>query len=90
MAKDVFAAMAKTGKNPSELVKEMGMSQITDESSILTMIQEILKAHPENVAEYKSGKTKEFGFFVGQVMKKSKGQANPEILNKLLKKELDS
>lgn len=90
MAKDVFDSMVATGKSPSDLVKELGMSQITDESAILTIVQEVLNANPDNVSEYKSGKTKVFGFFVGQVMKKSKGQANPELVNQLLKKELDS
>jgi aspartyl-tRNA(Asn)/glutamyl-tRNA(Gln) amidotransferase subunit B len=88
MAKDVFIEMFKTGKGPAEIVKEKGMSQITDSSAIEKMVDEVLAANAQSVADYRGGKTKLFGFFVGQVMKASKGQANPELVNKLLQEKL--
>ncbi|MCB0378485.1 MAG: Asp-tRNA(Asn)/Glu-tRNA(Gln) amidotransferase subunit GatB [Bdellovibrionales bacterium] len=88
MAKDVFIEMWKSGKDPQVLVKDLGLSQITDEGAILKMVQDIIGANASKVAEYKAGKDKLFGFFVGQVMKASKGQANPELVNKLIKEEL--
>ena len=71
-----------------DLVKEKGLVQITDESAIGKVIDEILVESPTQVEQYKSGKDKLFGFFVGQVMKVTKGQANPELVNKLLKQKL--
>ena len=88
MAKKVFIEVCKTLKSPSELVKEMGLEQITDEASIEILVRETLKAFPNQVLEYKGGKVKLIGFFVGQIMKRTKGQASPDIVNKLLKKIL--
>lgn len=90
MAKQVFQEMWKTRKSPRSLVKELGLSQITDEGAIEQIIDKVLAANTKAVEDYKGGKTKLFGFFVGQAMKESKGQANPELLNKILKKKLDS
>lgn len=88
MAKEVFEKLWETGRDPQDLVKEMGMSQITDEDAILKIVRGVLDNNLKSVAEYKAGKEKLYGFFVGQVMKQTKGQANPEAVNKILKKEL--
>lgn len=84
MAKDVFAEMWSSKKSPKDIVKEKGMSQITDESAIEKIIEEVMAANEAAVNDYRGGKTKLLGFFVGQAMKASKGQANPELLNKIL------
>ncbi|MBD3403863.1 Asp-tRNA(Asn)/Glu-tRNA(Gln) amidotransferase subunit GatB [candidate division GN15 bacterium] len=89
IAKEVFAEMAATGKEPAAIIKEKGLVQISDESQLEPIIDSILNAHPDNVEKYKSGKTKVFGFFVGQVMKETRGQANPKVVNDLLKRKLD-
>ena len=88
MAKDVFLEMWKTSKGPQEIVKSKGMSQITDASSIEKLIDEVMAGNAQAVADYRGGKTKLFGFFVGAVMKASKGQANPEMVNQLLQNKL--
>lgn len=88
IAKDVFAEMEATGKNPAAIVKEKGLLQISDESEIEKQIDAILAANPEQVAGYKAGKTKLIGFFVGEVMKATKGKANPGLVNKLLASKL--
>ncbi len=89
IAKSLVIEILKTGKDAQALVEEKGLSVISDESSILPIIQKILEANPEQVKAYKGGKDKLFGFFVGQAMKETKGRANPQLLNKLLKEELD-
>jgi aspartyl-tRNA(Asn)/glutamyl-tRNA(Gln) amidotransferase subunit B len=88
MAKEVFAEMWKTSKAPKEIVKSKGMSQITDTSAIEKIVDEVMTASAQAVTDYRSGKTKLFGFFVGQVMKASKGQANPEMVNQILQAKL--
>lgn len=88
MAKEVFEAMWKTQKTAADIVKEQGLEQITDDSAIEKMVDDVLNANQDKVAEYKSGKDKLYGFFVGQIMKASKGQASPEVVNKLLKEKL--
>ena len=90
IAKDVFADMFDTGKNPADIIEEKGLKQVSDTGAIETMIDDVLAANQDKVAEYKSGKDKLFGFFVGQTMKLSKGQANPALVNQLLKAKLDS
>ena len=87
-AKDVFAIMAETGENPEKIVEEKGLKQVTDTSAIEAVIDEVLASAPENVAAYKGGKQGLFGWFVGQVMKASKGKANPVIVNQMLKDKL--
>ncbi|HEX2897192.1 MAG TPA: Asp-tRNA(Asn)/Glu-tRNA(Gln) amidotransferase subunit GatB, partial [candidate division Zixibacteria bacterium] len=89
IAKQIFAEMVESGKSADTIIKEQGLVQVSDEGQILGVIDNILKANPDNVAKYKSGKTNVFGFFVGQVMKETKGQANPAVVNKLLKEKLD-
>lgn len=88
IAKQVFDIMFETGKNPSEIVKEQGLEQVTDFSEIEKVITEVLEGNQDKVAEYRLGRDKLFGFFVGQVMKLSGGRANPEIVNTMLKDKL--
>ena len=89
IAKALIVDILNTGKDAQVLVEEKGLSVISDESSILPIIQKIIADNQEQVAAYKGGKDKLFGFFVGQAMKETKGRANPQLLNKLLKEELD-
>jgi aspartyl-tRNA(Asn)/glutamyl-tRNA(Gln) amidotransferase subunit B len=89
IAKTVFDEMARTGSPPKEIVAEKGLVQMTDESAIKTIILKILQQCSTEVNDYKNGKTKLFGFFVGQVMKETKGKANPKIVNEILKKALN-
>lgn len=88
MAKDVFLEMWKTQKAPKDIVKSKGMAQITDTSAIEKIVDDVMAQSAQAVADYRGGKTKLFGFFVGQVMKASKGQANPEMVNQILQKKL--
>ena len=88
IAKDVFAEMFETGKAPAKIVDEKGLKQVTDTGAIDQAIDDILAKNADKVAEYKSGKDKLFGFFVGQVMKATAGKANPAMLNERLKAKL--
>ncbi|MCH8157303.1 MAG: Asp-tRNA(Asn)/Glu-tRNA(Gln) amidotransferase subunit GatB [Nitrospinae bacterium] len=88
MAKTVFEDMYQSGKSAKTIVKEKGLTQITDSSAIENLVNQILESNPEQVEQYKNGKEKVFGFLVGQVMKESKGQANPALVNKLLKERI--
>lgn len=90
MAKIVFKEMCEGSvKSPSAIVKEKGLKQITDEEEIKKIVQSVLDQNLKQKEDYKQGKHKLFGFFVGQIMKVSKGQVCPELLNKILKKELE-
>ncbi|MEN6519722.1 MAG: Asp-tRNA(Asn)/Glu-tRNA(Gln) amidotransferase subunit GatB [Armatimonadota bacterium] len=88
IAKTVFADMFETGKRPEEIVKEKGLVQITDESAIETAVDQVLKDNPAEVEKYRAGKQELMGFFVGQVMRSTRGKANPGTVNKLLKEKL--
>lgn len=88
IAKTVFAEMWTSGKEPEVIVKEKGLVQITDTSAIEKAIADVIAANPNEVSAYRGGKDKLFGFFVGQVMKATKGQASPDMVNQLLKKKL--
>ena len=88
MAKDVIDDMYKTGKPPQDIIKEKGLVQITDEGELVKTITAIIEANPKQLADYRGGKEKLFGFFVGQVMKATQGKANPQLVNDLLKKML--
>ncbi len=88
IAKTVFEEMYRNGKDAEAVVQEQGLVQVSDTGAIETIIDEVIKANPGQAAEYKAGKDKLFGFFVGQVMKASKGKANPDVVNQLLKKKL--
>ena len=88
LAKDVFEAMAETGKEASVVVEEKGLKQVSDSGAIEAEVDQVLQAYADKVAEYKGGKDKLFGFFVGQVMKATGGKANPGVVNEVLKKKL--
>jgi aspartyl-tRNA(Asn)/glutamyl-tRNA(Gln) amidotransferase subunit B len=89
MAKDVFETLWNSKKTSDEIIQEQNLQQVTDQTSIIQLIDEILIKYPEQLADYKAGKDKLFGFFVGQVMKASGGKINPQQLNNLLKEKLD-
>lgn len=89
IAKSVFDEMVSTGKTPVQIVAEQGLTQISDEAAILSAIDAVLTANADKVAQYRSGKDKLFGFFVGQVMKATQGKANPQKVNELLHLRLD-
>lgn len=89
MAKTVFEEMFASGKDPQTIIKEKGLVQISDADALLPLIEEIVNNNPKVLQDYKNGKEKAFGFFIGQIMKMTRGQANPEIVNKLLKERLD-
>ena len=88
IAKEVFEAMFATGDDPAAIVEQKGLRQVTDTGAIEAAIAGVLAAHPDKVAEYRSGKDKLFGFFVGQVMKQTQGKANPALVNSLLLTQL--
>jgi aspartyl-tRNA(Asn)/glutamyl-tRNA(Gln) amidotransferase subunit B len=88
IAKDVFAEMFETGRPAAEIVEKKGLRQVTDTGAIEAKIAEIMAANADKVGEYRAGKEKLFGFFVGQVMRAMAGKANPAMLNDLLKKKL--
>jgi aspartyl/glutamyl-tRNA(Asn/Gln) amidotransferase, B subunit len=88
MAKDIVEEMYKTGKQPKKIIEEKGLVQITDEGELIKTIASIMEANPNQLKDYRGGKEKLFGFFVGQVMKATQGKANPQLVNELLKKML--
>jgi aspartyl-tRNA(Asn)/glutamyl-tRNA(Gln) amidotransferase subunit B len=88
LAKDVFAAMVESGKGPATVVEERGLRQVTDTGAIDAAIDAVMAAQADKVAEYRGGKDKLFGFFVGQVMKATQGKANPALLNERLRQKL--
>ncbi len=88
IAKVVFEEMFNTGDAPEKIVKDRGLIQISDESAIKAIVDEVIAGNPKVVEDFKNGKGKALGFLVGQVMKASKGKANPEVVNRLLKEEL--
>jgi aspartyl-tRNA(Asn)/glutamyl-tRNA(Gln) amidotransferase subunit B len=89
-AKKVLDAMFDEAKDPEVIVKEKGLVQISDESALVEMVQKVLDDNPQSVADYKAGKEKAIGFLVGQTMKASRGKANPQVINKILKELLDA
>jgi aspartyl-tRNA(Asn)/glutamyl-tRNA(Gln) amidotransferase subunit B len=89
IAKEVFEETFKTGKEPKQIVEEKGLKQVSDEGEIRKIVEEVLKNHPQEVEKYKGGNTKLLGFFVGQVMKATKGKANPKLVNQILNQLLN-
>lgn len=87
-AKQVFDEVFATGKDPKAVVDEMGLAQVSDEGAIEEEVRKVLDANPEQVQQFKDGNEKVLGFFVGQVMKASKGKANPQLVNQILRKLL--
>jgi aspartyl-tRNA(Asn)/glutamyl-tRNA(Gln) amidotransferase subunit B len=90
IAKDVFEAMVATGTDPAVIVEEKGLRQVTDTSAIDAAVETVLAANIDKVADYKAGREKLFGFFVGQVMKAMAGRGNPALVNETLKRKLAS
>jgi len=87
-AKQVFEAVAQTGKEPHEIVKEKGLEQVGSVQELEKVVKKILAENPDNIEKYKAGNERLFGFFVGQAMKKTQGKGNPKIIQELLKKHL--
>ncbi len=88
IAKTVFDEMVASGKAPKVIVEEKGLVQVTDESAIEAVVDQVISANPSEVEKFKAGNAKLMGFFVGQVMRETKGKANPQIVNKLLNGKL--
>ena len=88
LAKTVFEEMVATGKDPEAIIKEKGLAQISDTGALEALAQEIIAANPKEAAAFRAGKTKVLGFFVGQLMQKTKGQANPQLANEIFQKLL--
>jgi aspartyl-tRNA(Asn)/glutamyl-tRNA(Gln) amidotransferase subunit B len=89
IAKTVFEEMYRTGKSAKAIVQARGLLQVTDTGAIEAVIAEVMRENPAEVEQYRGGKQKLMGFFVGQVMKKSEGKANPQLVNELLRKKLE-
>lgn len=88
IAKSVLEEMYSTGKDAMVIVKEKGLAQISDEGALLGIIDDVISANPQSVEDFRAGKDRAIGFLVGQIMKATKGQANPGLVNKLLKEKL--
>ena len=88
-AKDVFEAMVSTGKDADTIIEEKGLRQVSDTGAIEALVDEVIAGNPDKVADYRGGKTKLMGWFVGQVMKASRGKANPKAVNEALRAKLD-
>jgi aspartyl-tRNA(Asn)/glutamyl-tRNA(Gln) amidotransferase subunit B len=89
IAKEVFDEMLQSGQYPDSIVEKKGLRQVSDESEIGKVVEEVLESNPEEVRKYVGGKEKLFGFFVGEIMKKTRGKANPKVLNELLRQKLE-
>ena len=88
IAKTVFLEMMASGKGPETVVQEQNLGQVSNEGELLTIVRQIIADNPGQVADFKGGKTKLMSYFVGQLMQKTKGQANPALANKLFTQEL--
>ncbi|MFT8243950.1 Asp-tRNA(Asn)/Glu-tRNA(Gln) amidotransferase subunit GatB [Roseomonas sp. BN140053] len=88
LAKEVFEAMVETGRSPGSIVEERGLKQVTDSGAIEAVVDEVLAKNADKVAEYRSGKDKLFGFFVGQTMRAMQGKGNPALVNEVIKRKL--
>ena len=89
IAKTVFSEMLDSGGNPNAIIEEKGLEQITDEKELGRIVDNLLDSNPQQVKQYRDGKTKVIGFFVGQMMKQTQGKGNPALINKLLKEKLN-
>ncbi len=89
IAKTVFLEMMKQGDDPEKIVKEKNLLQVSDEGELLAIVQEIIAANPQQAEDFRGGKTKLMGYFVGQLMQKTRGKANPKLANELFGKELN-
>ena len=89
MGREVFEAMWETGKPAAAIVEERGLKQISDTDALEGLVDELLAREADKAAEYRAGRTKLLGFFVGQVMKATGGKANPKVVNELLRSKLE-
>jgi aspartyl-tRNA(Asn)/glutamyl-tRNA(Gln) amidotransferase subunit B len=89
IAKTVFEEMVRTNRDPRTIVRDQGLVQIVDAEHILAIIDQVIAENPGPLAQYRGGKIATFGFFVGQVMRKTQGKANPQKVNDLLRRRLD-
>jgi aspartyl-tRNA(Asn)/glutamyl-tRNA(Gln) amidotransferase subunit B len=87
-AKEVFIIVADTDQNPDMIIEKQGLKQIGSIKELETLVKEVIAANPKQTADYRAGKDKLFGFFVGQMMQKTQGKGNPQLINELLKKQL--
>ena len=88
MAKQVFAEMLKENEAPEALVKKLGLEQVSDAGELGKLVDEVIAANPQSIADFKAGKKKALGFLVGQIMKATHGKANPGMVNKMLMEKL--
>ena len=89
IAKTVFEEIVQSGKDPATIIEDRGLKQVSDEGALRGLLEILLNKNPKQVEQYRTGKTQIKGFFVGQVMKETKGQANPQIVNQLLEEVLN-
>ena len=90
IARNVFEHMVQEGGDPAEIVQKQGLKQVTDAAALEPVVAKLLAEHPEEVARYRAGEKKLLGFFVGQAMKATRGKANPNMVNELLRRKLPS
>jgi aspartyl-tRNA(Asn)/glutamyl-tRNA(Gln) amidotransferase subunit B len=90
IAKEILPELIQDNISPQKIVEEKGLAMISDSASILVIIEELIIEYPKEVKSFKEGKTKLLGFFVGQLMKKTKGKADPKLANKLISEKLNS
>ncbi len=90
IAKDIFDEMFKTGKFASKIVKEKGLALVSDEAELIKIIEKVISENQKSVEDYKKGKEAALMFLVGQVMRETRGQASPGLVNKILKEKLES
>jgi len=88
LAKEVLEEMLRTGRTAAEIVKDRGLAQISDEAALTEMVDGVIAEHPGPVGDVRAGKDRAVAFLVGQVMKRSRGRANPEVVNRLLRERL--
>jgi aspartyl-tRNA(Asn)/glutamyl-tRNA(Gln) amidotransferase subunit B len=89
IAKEVLVEMYATGNGPAAIVEKKGLTQISDTAAIEDAVRQVLASSPEQVAQFKAGKDKVLGFLVGQIMKATRGKANPQLVNDILRSELE-
>jgi aspartyl-tRNA(Asn)/glutamyl-tRNA(Gln) amidotransferase subunit B len=87
-AKEVLAGMVESGRAPAEIVEELGLTQVSDEAALAAEVDAVIAAHPAEAAAFRGGKEGLMGFFVGQVMRRTKGKANPQVVNRLVRERI--
>jgi Asp-tRNA(Asn)/Glu-tRNA(Gln) amidotransferase B subunit len=89
VAKELLAEMVERGGDPRRMVEERGLQQVDDPSAIEPIVERLIAAHPDKAEQYRNGRTGLAGFFVGQVMRETGGQANPQVVNEILRRRLE-